>query len=207
MKNSMNITLGNINLVIEGQPVVLENIQLNYENEASVQELAAGASFVKDLVSEIKTLIKDAQTTANATTKAITKEELPNGTFDDQDLVKKTSKKPSQKWDLFAIWEVMTSSLPEGFVKNGIGSYVYKYERENDNGKKEKITIKLSFQEDSIDMRIYVGSNVSSFYLYEDPKSSWFDGIHKCLIEDLLNALPADVREFVRIFVKKVLAN
>ena len=203
MKNTFNFNLGSINVSIEGTPISIENFQMEYTNEASVQELATSASFIKDLVGEIKTLIKDAQTTAKAATEAVTKEVLPAGTFDDRDLVKN----PSQKWDLSAVWEVMTSSLPEGFDKNGIGSYVYKYERENDNGKKEKITIKLSFQDDSIDMRIFIGNNVVSFYLYEDAKSSWFDGIHKCFIEELINTLPADVREFVRIFVKKVLTN
>ena len=61
MKNTMNINLGNINLVIEGQPVQLENINLEYTNECSVQELAASASFIKDMVNEVKSMIKEAQ--------------------------------------------------------------------------------------------------------------------------------------------------
>lgn len=204
MKNTFNFNLGSINITIEGTPISIENFNMEYTNEASVQELATSASFIKDLVSEIKTLIKDAQTTANATTKAATKEVLPAGTFDDRNLVKKTSKEPSTKWDLPGVWEVLMSTLPEGFDKVGVGSYVYTYERENETGKTVKTTIKLAFN-DSIDMRVYTGDSSASFYLYEDSKRSWIDGINECLVEDLLDELPANVRDFVRNFVKKVL--
>lgn len=211
MKNTMNITLGNINLVIEGQPVVLENINLEYTNECSVQELAASASFIKDMVSEVKNMIKDAQACASAPAREYkehaTKEVLPAGTFDDRDIVKKqekSTKKVSQKWDLPAVWETMIGTLPKGFDKIGIGSYLYKNEKEDSNGERVNTKIKLSFN-DTIDMRIYYADSSASFYLYEDAEKSWIDGINKVLVEELIDELPADVREFVRSFVKKVL--
>lgn len=211
MKNTMNITLGNINLVIEGQPVVLENINLEYTNECSVQELAASASFIKDMVSEVKNVIKEAQACASAPAvqykQQVAKEVLPAGTFDDRAVLskqEKSTKKVSQKWDLSAVWEVLMSTLPDGFDKTGVGSFVYTHERENEKGNTVRTTIKLMFN-DTIDMRIYVGESSASFYLYEDAAKSWVDGINKTLVEDLIDELPSNVREFVRSFVKKVL--
>ena len=140
--------------------------------------------------------------------KRVIKESLPSGTFDDSFVEVKQEVKPtknvSTKWDLPGVWEVLMSTLPEGFDKVGVGSYVYTYERENETGKTVKTTIKLAFN-DSIDMRIYAGDSSASFYLYEDSKRSWIDGINECLVEDLLDELPANVRDFVRNFVKKVL--
>ena len=202
MKNTFNFNLGEINVTIEGTPVQINNFQMEFTNEASVQELATSASFIKDLIGEIKSTIKEAQTSAQGYQPSSTHATTTVKTTAENKVVE--TPKAEQRWDLPAIWSVMTSTLPAGFDKAGVGSYVYIYECENDNGKKVKTTIKIAFN-DSIDMRIYVGETKASFYLYEDAERSWADGINPSLINELIDELPDGVREFVRNFVKKVL--
>lgn len=198
MKNSMNITLGNINLVIEGQPVVLENIQLDYENEASVQELAAGASFIKDLIGEIKDMVKEAQASATQYTPAPTTITTAKADVTEP-------KKTEQHWDLPAIWSIMTRTLPTGFEKTGVGVFTYKHEKEEADGKTKKTTIKISFKDESIDMNVRLADTSAFFYLYEEGERSWVNGINPAIVNELIDELPEDVKEFVGTFVKKVL--
>lgn len=200
MKNSMNITLGNINLVIDGQPVQLENIQLNYENEASVQELATSTSFIKDMVNEVKSMIKDAQASAAQYTPAPTTSTTSKTT--DENKVATAPKKLNQCWDLPAIWKYMVATIPSGFDKAGIGTYVYTYKDKND---KKRTSIKIAFKEESIDMRVSLDETVANFYLYEDAERSWSNGINPALIDEFINELPVDVKEFIKNFVRKVL--
>lgn len=192
MKNSMNITLGNINLVIEGQPVVLENIQLNYENEASVQELAAGASFIKDLIGEIKDMVKEAQASATQYTPAPTTITTPKVT---------EAQKINQVWDLPAIWGVMMKSLPDGFKKTGIGSYTFETTEEK---VKNKIKVQIEFNEDSIDMDIYTGSTAIHGYLYSEAKRSRITGINPALMDDMFEEMPDEIKEFVKNYFDRI---
>lgn len=200
MKNSFNFNLGEINVTIEGTPVQISNFQMEYTNEASVQELATSASFIKDLISEIKSAIKEAQASTQQIYDQIPRREIK--VADPKDKVK--PEKVEQHWDLPAIWSIMTRTLPEGFEKTGIGVYTYKYEKKDADGKNKKTSIRISFN-DTIDMHIYVGDTKASFYLYEDAERSWVDGINSTLIDELISELPEGVREFVRNFVKKVL--
>lgn len=194
MKNSMNITLGNINLVIEGQPVVLENIQLNYENEASVQELAAGASFIKDLIGEIKDMVKEAQASATQYTPAPTTITTVKADVTEP-------KKTEQHWDLPAVWNVMMTKKPEGFKKTGIGHYTYECGSVKE---KNRIRVILEFKTESIDVDITVAETTAFCHLYEDAEYSCIGGINAALIGELIEALPDDIKAYVTDYLKKI---
>lgn len=199
MKNSMNITLGNINLVIEGQPVVLENIQLNYENEASVQELAAGASFIKDLVGEIKDMIKEAQASAQQYTPT----PITSTTIKTTDENKVETPKTEQHWDLASVWNVMMAKKPEGFKKTGIGSYTFS-SVVSEEKVKDKIKVQIEFNEDSIDMDIYTGSTAIHGYLYSEAKRSRITGINPALMDDMFEEMPDEIKEFVKNYFDRI---
>jgi hypothetical protein len=161
-----------------------------------VQELAASASFIKDMVGEIRTIVKEAHTQQYNNYNYA---ETPTTTI-------KEPKKVNQIWDLPTIWDSMMRKLPTGFQKNGVGVYKYEHTENIICGKNVKTTISISFDTSSIDMRIRIGNNTSvAFYLYKNAKDSWFDGINSSLIKDLVDELPDDVKEFVDDFVKKVL--
>ena len=192
MKNTFNFNLGEINVTIEGTPVQINNFQMEFTNEASVQELATSASFIKDLIGESKSTIKEAQasaqgyqpsTSTHATTTVKTTTE------------NKIEPKMKQRWDLPAVWSVMMAELPKGFEKAGVGCYTYK---------KDEASIRISFKDEYIGMNIRSGDAQASFYLYEDADRSWFNGINQTIIDELINELPEGVGEFVRNFVKKV---
>ena len=65
MKFSTDYNFENIKFVVEGTPIEIGKISGTVSTEASVQELATSASFIKDLISEIKSTIKEAQTFQN----------------------------------------------------------------------------------------------------------------------------------------------
>lgn len=198
MKNSVKINLGSINLSIEGTPISLENISLDYSTEASVQELATGASFIKDMVNEVKSMIKEAQVEPQHCITNNTPESKPTETN-----IKPTTAAPKieQKWDLPAIWGVMMKSLPDGFKKTGIGSYTFETTEEKE---KNKITVHIEFNENSIDMDIYTGSTAIHGYLYSEAKRSRISGINPVLIQDMIEEIPTEVREFVKNYFDKV---
>lgn len=194
----MKMTFKTEGAVINYNGVPVEIKPITMEVEMSVQEIAQGGTNTLKMVDSIKEAIKEAQVSAQQAYAQYPRREIK--------AEPKEEAKPEkvQHWDLSGVWKVMTSTLPTGFDKAGVGSYVYTYECENDNGKKAKTTIKIAFN-DSIDMRIYVGETKASFYLYEDAERSWVDGINPTLIDELIDELPEGVREFVRNFVKKVL--
>ena len=157
MKNSMNITLGNINLVIEGQPVVLENIQLNYENEASVQELAAGASFIKDLVGEIKDMIKEAQ--ASAAQHAY--DQYPKVEVKAAEPKVAEAKEVNYRINLKGTFEVLEGKLngEDAWKSDGFGNLVYE---------KDDTNVAIHLKNEKIQIDIHVNDNHYHLHVYED---------------------------------------
>ena len=127
MKTNFNFVIGNANITIDGQPVQVEDIKIGAECEYSVQELATGATLIKDLVNQFKDIFKDKISTATqvATTKAETKEEFPAGTFDDRAIVKKEIKvEPTPIDRLFEDFEELLDKIGCGkytFRNNGYG--------------------------------------------------------------------------------------
>jgi hypothetical protein len=201
MKNTMNITLGNINLVIEGQPVQLENINLEYTNECSVQELAASASFIKDMVNEVKSMIEEAQASAHAYNqypKVEVKAAEPK-VAEPKEEVK--SEKVGQRWDLPAVWSCMIAKKPEGFKKTGVGHYTYECGSVKE---KNRIRVILEFKAESIDVDITVAETTAFCHLYEDAEYSSISGINAALIGELIEALPDDIKDFVSDYIKKI---
>lgn len=204
MKNSATFEIKDINVVIEGQPVNIQGCTIHYENEASVQELATGSSFIKDLIHEIKDMVKEAQASATqyqpsctststpATTAAKNKVETPQVA---------EPQKTNYTWDLPAVWEVMMKKLPEGFKKSGIGCYEFETGTIKD---KNKITVKIEFNEDSIDMDIYVGSTTIHGYLYSKGERSRVSGINPVLMQDVIEEMPNEIKEFVKDYFDKV---
>lgn len=198
MKNTMNINLGNINLVIEGQPVQLENINLEYTNECSVQELAASASFIKDMVNEVKSMIKEAQASSQVYQPSCTS---TPATITAKTTAENKTPKAEQHWDLPAVWEVMMKTLPDGFKKSGIGCYAFETGTTKD---KNKIKVQIEFNEDSIDMDIYTGSTAIHGYLYSEAKRSRITGINPALMDDMFEEMPDEIKEFVKNYFDKV---
>ena len=195
MKNTFNFNLGEINVTIEGTPVQISNFQMEYTNEASVQELATSASFIKDLISEIKYAIKEAQASAQqyAPTPAPTTTTVEN---------KVETPKVEQHWDLPAIWGVMMKKLPEGFKKTGVGHYTYET---GSLKEKNRIRVIIEFKQDSIDCDITVQDSTAFCHLYEDAEDSCIGGINAALMEEVIGELPEDIRGFVANYIKKVL--
>lgn len=192
MKNTFNFNLGEINVTIEGTPVQINNFQLEFTNEASVQELATSASFIKDLISEIKSTIKEAQTSqVVAPAEPITQTEH-------------SINKTETFWDLPAVWSVMMAKKPEGFKKTGTGFYTYEKEEATDTDKR-RTTIRIRFAEESIDMDIYIGDHTGVHgYLYEKGKRSRISGINPALFNDFINDLPEEVKDFVKDYFDKI---
>jgi hypothetical protein len=198
--NNFEITIKITGLEATCNGCTCEDIQLTSKGNFGNEYVAV----LGEALNQMFTKIPDAPP---APKRVVVKESLPSGTFDDSFVEvkqEKSTKKVSQEWDLPAVWETMIGTLPKAFDKIGIGSYLYKNEKEDSNGEIVNTKIKLSFN-DTIDMRIYYADSSASFYLYEDAEKSWIDGINKVLVEELIDELPADVREFVRSFVKKVL--
>ncbi len=194
MKNTFNFNLGEINVTIEGTPVQISNFQMEYTNEASVQELATSASFIKDLISEIKYAIKEAQASAQQYTPTPT-------TITSENKVEAAPQKVNQKWDLASVWKVMMSKKPEGFKKTGIGHYTYECGSVKE---KNRIRVILEFKAESIDVDITVAETTAFCHLYEDAEDSCIGGINAALIGELIEALPEDIREYVTDYLKKI---
>lgn len=210
MKNAATFEIKDINIVVEGQPINIQGCTIHYENEASVQELATGASFIKDMIHEIKDFVKEAQASAQqqynnriadtptstpATTAAKNKVETPQVA---------EPQKTNHTWDLPAVWEVMMKKLPEGFKKSGIGCYEFERGTIKDEN---KITVKIEFNEDSIDMDIYVGSTSIHGYLYSKGERSRVSGINPVLMQDVIEEMPEEIKEFVKDYFDKVNKN
>jgi hypothetical protein len=195
MKNTFNFNLGEINVTIEGTPVQISNFQMEYTNEASVQELATSASFIKDLIGEIKSAIKEAQASAAqyqpASASTITTEKA--------DVTE--PKKTEQRWDLASVWNVMMAKKPEGFKKTGIGHYTFEC---GSMKEKNRIRCVIEFKQDSIDCDITVQDSTAFCHLYEDAEYSSISGINAALIGELIEALPGDIKDFVSDYIKKI---
>lgn len=201
MKNTFNFNLGEINVTIEGTPVQISNFQMEYTNEASVQELATSASFIKDLIGEIKSAIKEAQASAQAYQPSCTSTPV---TTTAKTTVENKVETPNteQHWDLQAIWGVMVKTLPEGFKKSGIGHYTYE---SGSLKEKNRIRIVVCFKPESIDCDITVKDSTAFCHLYEDGTEGYISGVNPGLMEELVGELPEDVRGFIANYIKKVL--
>lgn len=199
MKNTFNFNLGEINITIEGTPVQITNFQMEFTNEASVQELATSASFIKDLIGEIKSTIKEAQTSA-------IKPEQSQVVAPAEPIAQSehSINKTETFWDLPAVWSVMMAKMPEGFKKSGVGCYTY----ETNSPEKvnaERISIRIRFTEESIDMDVYMGDNTGVHgYLYEKGKRSRISGINPALFKDFIEDLPEEVKDFVKDYFDKI---
>lgn len=189
MKNTFNFNLGEINVTIEGTPVQISNFHMEYTNEASVQELATSASFIKDLISEIKYAIKEAQAYQPCTSTVATP------------ATPATPEVTEQHWDLASVWKVMMSKKPEGFKKTGIGHYTYET---GSLKEKNRIRVILEFKTESIDVDITVGDTTAFCHLYEDGSDSSISGINATLIGELIEALPDDIKGYVSEYIKKI---
>lgn len=193
MKNAATFEIKDINIVVEGQPINIQGCTIHYENEASVQELAAGGSFIKDMIHEIKDFVKEAQASAQACQPTPAKTTPTPKVAEPQ--------KTNYTWDLPVVWEVMMKKLPEGFKKSGIGCYEFETGTIKD---KNKITVKIEFNEDSIDMDIYVGSTTIHGYLYSKGERSRVSGINPVLMQDVIEEMPNEIKEFVKDYFDKV---
>ena len=177
MKNTMNINLGNINLVIEGQPVVLENINFEYTNECSVQELAAGASFIKDLIGEIKSTIKEAQ--ASAIKPEQSQVVAPAPQIYSDNFCEVTKEKVEHRTDINKVFECLEKVLPqhEGWTSDGYGNISFK---------KDDAKASIALQKNKIEMHICpeTGSNLH-IYLYKNRVN--LDGVAPAFCEKWFN--------------------
>lgn len=200
MKNAIEMTFGTINLVVEGQPIVLENIHMSYSNEASVQEMAAGASFVKDLVREVKDMIKEAQSQQyQPVQQCVSTPATPATTSKPAAEAKPQTE---QRWDLPAVWSCMMKTLPDGFQKSGIGHYTYE---SGSLKEKNRIRIVVCYKPESIDCDITVKDSTAFCHLYEDGTEGYIGGVNPGLMEELIEELPEDIRSFIANYIKKVL--
>lgn len=111
-------------------------------------------------------------------------------------------KKTEQRWDLPAIWSCMMSKKPEGFTKTGIGCYTFEAGTITDEN---KIKVNIEFNEDSIDMDIYMGSSAIHGYLYSDGKRSRITGINPALMNDMIKEMPNEIEEFVKNYFDKII--
>lgn len=205
MKNSATFEIKDINIVIEGQPINIQGCTIHYENEASVQELATGSSFIKDMIHEIKDFVKEAQASAQAYQPSCTSTPTTTAAKNKVETLQVVEpQKTNCTWDLPAVWEVMMKKLPEGFKKSGIGCYAFETGTTKD---KNKITVKIEFNEDSIDMDIYVGSTTIHGYLYSKGERSRVSGINPVLMQDVIEEMPDEIKEFVKDYFDKVNKN
>lgn len=199
MKNTFNFNLGSINLTIEGTPISIENFNMEYTNEASVQELATSASFIKDLISEIKSAIKEAQASAQQAYAQYPRREIKVAEAEPKEETK--SEKVGQRWDLASVWNVMMAKKPEGFKKTGIGHYTFEC---GSMKEKNRIRVVIEFKQDSIDCDITVQDSTAFCHLYEDAEYSSISGINAALIGELIEALPDDIKGYVSDYLKKI---
>lgn len=197
MKNTFNFNLGSINLTIEGTPISIENFNMEYTNEASVQELATSANFIKDLIGEIKSAIKEAQASTQQIYDQIPRREIK--VADPKEEAK--PEKVEQRWDLAAVWNVMMAKKPEGFKKTGVGHYTYE---SGSLKEKNRIRIVIEFKQDTIDCDITIGNATAFCHLYENGEDSYMSGINSALIGELIEALPEDVRDYISDYLKKI---
>lgn len=115
---------------------------MEYTNEASVQELATSASFIKDLVGEIKNVIKNAQACASAPAREYQKTETA------RDRVAEKAVEEVKEEDKIAnIWNRIMKILPDTFVKSGVGQYKYQKPEEPKPVKKGKGTFSSEEEE------------------------------------------------------------
>ena len=201
MKNAIEMTFGTINLVVEGQPIVLENIHMSYSNEASVQEMAAGASFVKDLVREVKDMIKEAQASAQSYQPCTSTPATPATPATTSKPAAEAKPQTEQRWDLPAVWSCMMAKLPTGFKKTGVGHYTYET---GSLKEKNRIRVILEFKTDSIDVDITIGDATAFCHLCEDGDNSYMTGINAALVGEIIDALPEDIKAYISEYLKKI---
>ena len=196
MKFSTDYNFENIKFVVEGTPIEIGKISGTVSTEASVQELATSASFIKDLISEIKSTIKEAQTFSKPETVQVVTPPTAASITEPQ--------KTETFWDLPAIWSVMMAKLPKGFEKAGVGCYTYEKDEATETNTR-KTTIKIRFTEESIDMDIYIGNHTGVHgYLYEKARRSRISGINPALFNDFIEELPEEVFDFVKDYFDKI---
>ena len=206
MKTRNSFTFKDIKVNIEGNPVELGDIHFDNEIECSVQELAQSGSFIKDIIYQIRDAIKEAQASAQAYQPSCTS--TPATTASASTPAKTAAipkvaepQKTEQHWDLAAVWSIMIAKLPDGFKKSGIGCYAFETGTIKD---KNKITVKIEFNEDSIDMDIYVGSTAIHGYLYSEGERSRVSGINPALMQDMIEEMPEEIRDFVKEYFNKI---
>lgn len=195
MKNTFNFNLGEINVTIEGTPVQISNFNMEYTNEASVQELATSASFIKDLIGEIKNVVKEAQASAAQYTPA------PTTTITTAKADVAEPQKTEQHWDLASVWNVMMKRLPDGFKKTGVGHYTYET---GSLKEKNRIRVIIEFKTETIDCDITIGDATAFCHLCEDGDDSYMTGINAALVGEIIDALPEDIREYIADYLKKI---
>lgn len=145
MKNAATFEIKDINIVIEGQPINIQGCTIHYENEASVQELATGGSFIKDMIHEIKDFVKEAQASAqqqynnriaDTPTPTITSTSTPvstvttsksDDTFCEIQKSKAAPKKVEHRLDIAAAYNCLEKVLSDhrGWKNDGYGNIRY----------------------------------------------------------------------------------
>lgn len=184
MKNTFNFNLGEVNVTIEGTPVQISNFQMEYTNEASVQELAAGASFIKDIVSQIKDLINQAQAPAPIihTETPIKKVEAPI-----------ESPAPTPTTDLTKLWSDLIRSAPTE-AKFGLSTISLKV---------DDCRVDAAIEEDVINVHLWVREDPVHGHIYKD-HVSW-SGAPTSMYSAILDCCIKDTNEDITEFVKKLL--
>lgn len=189
MNNNYELTIAIKGLEVTTNGCTCEDIQFTSKGNFGNEYVAV----LGDVLNRMLTKIPDAVTPTTTTT--------TTNPFCEIKPEKIETPKTEQHWDLPAVWEVMIKQLPEGFKKDGIGCYAFEAGTTKD---KNKITVKIEFTEDSIDMDIYVGSTAIHGYLYPDGKRSRITGINPALMSDIIDALPEDIREYIAEYLEKI---
>lgn len=200
MKTRTSFIAKDTRLTVEETPIEIGTIECEFEVECSVQEMAQSGSTIMNVLKFVKDSIKEAQASAQPCQPSCTSTPAKTAT------VPKVAepKKINQEWDLPSVWEVMMKKLPEGFKKSGIGCYAFETGTIKD---KNKITVKIEFNEDSIDMDIYVGSTAIHGYLYSEGERSRVSGINPALMQDMIEEMPEEIKEFVKDYFDKINKN
>lgn len=181
MKNTFNFNLGEINVTIEGTPVQISNFQMEYTNEASVQELAAGASFIKDIVSQIKDLINQA-TTPTPTPTVIKRVEAPI----------EESPTPVSR-DLMCLWKSISNAAPKE-SETSLSTLSLK---------KDGVRIEANLEEDVIRIHIWSRGDVIHGHVYSDHES--WSGAPTALYSGILDCIFTDAGEDTASFAKRLM--
>jgi hypothetical protein len=205
MKNTVKINFGDINVTIEGTPIQLSNVSLDYENEASVQELATSASFIKDLVSQIKGIVKEAQTAVqNNVCDQYSKIGTENVNPTPAPVVeglKRANPTPAPvvedhkkvKTDTLAmVWSNIISNIPSTFEKVGIGRYEYScgQPKKNANKSEDQMTASLALTHDGIDVQIKYKDD--SIWTVHKVGCDLNMELNEALFPEFINSLPCD---------------